>query len=279
MECRGGADHLIKQHLAKQMTTKTVKPGSLFSILDNSGHQIGSVDDWFRFAPPKKGILHWKDGRSAKDLAKAFFVGDAPSVPTELLHLLASSDELGAVQLTQARPEFKIRLDSYRGETRNADLVAVGTGKSGVVAVTVEAKADESFGPTIAEALSAASAQSNVPHRISALSKSILGHQPADVGALRYQLLHGIAATLIFAREQRAAAAVFVVFEIKGPSCLPQNLERNAADLESFMLALSSSAPPTRAGQIVGPFHVPGDERVPSNIPLFIGKAVRLVTL
>ena len=132
-DSRRGANHPTEQHLARQVTTKTGKPGSVLSISDSSGHQIGSVDDWLRFAPPKRGDLHWKDGRSAKELAKAFFVGDAPTVPTELFDLLASSDQLGVVQLRRACPEYKIRLDSYCGETRNADLVALGTGKPGVV--------------------------------------------------------------------------------------------------------------------------------------------------
>ena len=34
-----------------------------------SSHEIRSVEDWFEYAPPKKGERHWKDGRSAKELA------------------------------------------------------------------------------------------------------------------------------------------------------------------------------------------------------------------
>ena len=30
---------------------------------------ISSLDDWFRLAPPEKGAVQWKDGRSAKELA------------------------------------------------------------------------------------------------------------------------------------------------------------------------------------------------------------------
>jgi hypothetical protein len=223
------------------------------------------------------GSKQWKDGRSAKELAKAFCAGDVPAVPTELRDLLASSDQLGNLQLVQAWPEHKIQLDSFFGETRNADLAAVGTGKTGIVAVTIEAKADESFGPTIAEEFRAASARSNVPHRITSLSKSVFGRQPSEVDDLRYQLLHGIAATLIFAQEQNAIAAVFIVFEFNGPSCSDHNLARNSADLDAFVLTLSPFESPIRVGQIAGPFLVPGDQRVPRNIPLFIGKAVRFI--
>jgi hypothetical protein len=224
------------------------------------------------------GSKHWKDGRSAKELAKAFCAPRVRAVPTELRDLLASSDQLGAVQFTQAWPEHKIRLDSFFGETRNADLAAVGTGKAGVTAVTIEAKADEPFGPTIAHALAQAGVKSKVPQRISSLSKALFDPLPPNLGALRYQLLHGIAATLIFAKEQKAAAAVFIVFEFQGLSCSEQNLQGNAVDLDAFVLALGPAASPITTGQIAGPLRVPGGGRVPSNIPLFIGKAVHLVS-
>lgn len=249
--------------------------GNTISIVGSSGQPICSVDDWFHFAPPKLGSKHWKDGRSAKELAKAFCAPGVPAVPAELLGLLASSARLDGVQLTQVWPEHKIQLDSYWGETRNADLAAVGIGKAGVVAVTLEAKADEEFGPTIAERLHAKSAGPNVRRRISSLSQSLFGPPPLNLGELRYQLLHGIAATLIFAKEQNAAAAVFIVYEFKGPSCSEQKRKANAGDLDAFVAALSPSASPLKTGQMVGPFSVPGSDRVPANIPLFIGKAER----
>jgi hypothetical protein len=261
----------------QQATTQRAEPGSALAILSSGGQQICCVEDWFRLAPPKMGSRQWKDGRSAKELAKAFCAPGVPTVPAELLDLFASSDQLGAVQLTQAWPEHKIRLDSYFGETRNADLAAVGTGNEGAVAVTIEAKADEPFGPTIAQALAVASPTSKLPARMAALAKSVLGRLPCEISNLRYQLLHGIAGTLIFAKEHKATAAVFVVLEFDGPSCSPQKLTDNAADLDAFVLALSPAATPIRAGQIVGPFFVPGGGRVPANLPLFVGKAVRFV--
>lgn len=53
-------------------------------------------------------------------------------------------------------PECRIRFDSLEGEPRNADLAFVGHTPAGVVAVTIEAKADETFGETVANALSSA---------------------------------------------------------------------------------------------------------------------------
>ena len=41
--------------------------------IHKSGHEILSVEDWFKYAPPKKGELQWKDKRSAKELAQSWF--------------------------------------------------------------------------------------------------------------------------------------------------------------------------------------------------------------
>jgi hypothetical protein len=243
--------------------------------IKKDGQYITAVDEWFRLAPPKKGIRQWVDGRSAKELAKAFLEGGVPAVPTEVRSLLSSSRDLGAVDLELALPEHKIALDQFPGETRNADLAAVGECSVGKVAVTIEAKADESFGGTIAETLKAASPRSNVPRRINALATALLGHAGPEINNLRYQLLHGIAASLIFARDQAAAAAVFIVFELRGSSCTKENLERNARDFDLFVKTLSPSAAMPQSGNLIGPLFAQGGGLVPARLPLFVGKAIR----
>jgi hypothetical protein len=241
-------------------------------LMTKNSHQILSVGDWFQYAPPKRRECHWVDGRSAKELAKAFFRSGALRVPEELGDLLASSSALGPVQLVSAWPEHSIRLDSYRGEPRNADLAAVATASVGPIALTIEAKADETYGATIAEELAAKRERSNLPKRIESLGRGVLAKSVEELGALRYQLLHATAATLIFAHEHRAAAAIFVVLEFRGPSCSRANLDRNAADLNAFLRVLSPNGPTIVEGRLCGPFSVPGGGPVPSVIPLFVGK-------
>jgi hypothetical protein len=109
--------------------------------------EIQTVDDWFRLAPPKKGAFHWKDGRRAKELARAWFGRkNRPSPPEEFLRLLAppvSADQLaGAV----GWPEHPVPIDDLPGEPPNIDLAIVSDGKRGRTAICVEAKADESIG-------------------------------------------------------------------------------------------------------------------------------------
>ena len=245
--------------------------------IQKDGREITTVDEWFRLAPPKKGLRQWVDGRSAKELAKVFLESGAPAVPPEIRPLLSSNRELGTVDLVIGFPEHKINLDQYPGETRNADLAAVGESHVGKVAVTIESTGDDSLGGTIAETLTAASLGSNVPKRIAALAMALLGRAGLEINNLRYQLLHGIAASLIFAGEQASAAAVFIVLEFRSPSCMKVNLDRNASDFELFIKALSPDAPRATIGNLIGPFSVQGGGLVPAGLPLFFGKAVRNV--
>jgi hypothetical protein len=244
--------------------------------ISKNGKPIDSVESWFEFAPPKEGRRQWVDERSAKELAKAFWCSGKACMPAELQDLLDSTSTLGHIEIIEAWPEHKIALDSFRGETRNADLSAIAVGRTGTVALTIEAKADESFGELIETALAKAPEPSNIPKRIEMLMQGLFGRQ-TDLSKIRYQLLHGVAASLIFAADQQAAAAVFVVFEIRGPSCSEENLARNALDLERFVTLLSSPPERLRVGHLSGPLTVPGAGKIPARMPLFIGKAIREV--
>ena len=245
--------------------------------ISKDGRPIDSVESWFEFAPPKEGERQWVDQRSAKELARAFCGSGAVAVPQELANLLNSSPTLGPIEIIDAWPEHKIPLDSFRGETRNADLAAIAKGRDGTVGVTVEAKADEPFGELIRAVLASTPERSNVPARIEVLAHGLFGGSADSVSELRYQLLHGAAASLIFAAEHQASAAVFAVLEFCGSSCSKENLRRNAQDLETLLALLGHSATAFKVGQLFGPFTVPGGGRIPGTIPLFVGKAVREV--
>jgi hypothetical protein len=242
--------------------------------ISKNGQAIESVASWFDFAPPKEGERQWVDQRSAKELAKAFCSSAGLCVPAELQNLLDSNSSLGHVEIIEAWPEHKIALDSFRGETRNADLAALANARAGTVALTVEAKADESFGELVGTVLAKAPERSNIPRRIETLSAGLFGGS-VDVSNVRYQLLHGVAGSLIFAAEREAAVAVFAVLEFHSPSCSDENLQRNASDLQKFIALFGGAVVPLPAGQLAGPFIVPGRGKIPSGMPLFVGKAIR----
>jgi hypothetical protein len=250
------------------------------SIQTSEGIPIHSVDDWFRLAPPKKGSRQWKDGRSAKELAKAWFRTGTPQVPEELEGLFESHPATQSLVIERGIPEMQTRLDDFRGEKRNHDLILLGHAGSVSTLVAIEAKADEEFGPVIQDYLEKTKGtSSNVPHRIDLLSRSIFG-RPIDeeLGQIRYQLLHGLGGTLIEAKNQGATQAVFVVHEFISGNAAQENVDRNAADFERFMHALSGGEEAVVSeGILIGPIRVPGGEFVPADVPVLIGKVTTVL--
>ena len=91
--------------------------------LIRKGVEIRSVDQWFALAPPKQGIRQWADGRSAKELAKAWFRCGRPEVPSEVSEVFDSCRTTRGLQIDLAIPEAITRIDNFRGEHRNHDLL------------------------------------------------------------------------------------------------------------------------------------------------------------
>jgi hypothetical protein len=246
-------------------------------IIHKGEKRITSVDNWFLHAPPKSGEKHWVDGRSAKELAKAWASGASPKVPVELEQLLASSSEFRGTVLTLGTPEMSIPLDNFRGETRNADMVLWGFRRKEKIIITVEAKADEAFGDPIEKKLASVKGDaSKIPERVALLAESMLGIDGPDdqrLWSLKYQLLHASAATLIAANENRADKALFLIHEFETDKTTLENMKRNQEDLDYFVRLLSrKQVEKLSTGAIIGPFEVPGSRFINSDIGLYIGK-------
>jgi hypothetical protein len=129
-------------------------------ILRKGGEEIRSVEAWFTHAPPRGGRHQWRDGRSAKELARAWCPdGGGAMVPPEIAGLFAMQGTLAQLELEWAEPEARVYFDRLPGEPRNTDLAAVGVAGQLRVALSIEAKADEPFGPPVVHELSAAALQ------------------------------------------------------------------------------------------------------------------------
>ncbi len=242
-----------------------------------SGNELRSVEDWFKYAPPKMGARHWKDGRSAKELAKSWFRRKFASPPEELRLLLEGAFGTGMV-FDEAKPECIIELDDFRGEHRNCDLVVLCTAGTQRIVINIEAKADEPFGDSTVGAYynQKLNSSSNVPKRIEVLSAALFGKKPdAHVRSLRYQLVHSTAATLIEAADTKADVAVFLVQEFYSASLNSMKLGQNRADWAAFVRAFPElSTADVQKNQILGPISVPGGGRVRNSIPLYLGNFV-----
>jgi len=238
---------------------------------------ITSVQDWFDMAPPQGGAAQWRDGRSAKELAKAWFPSPgSPQVPDELQQLLASRPETQGVTFERGEPERVVRFDSC-GEGRHADLVLWGHSSTRKVLVSIEAKADEPFGEIAGEYVRktiAAKPRSRVPERFELLCQGILNVASDDkqARALRYQLFTAVAGAMVEAARYRADLVLFVVHEFVR-NADPKKVKANADDLNAFVRVLSrGSISAVSPGTLAGPFSVPGNKHFAGTEKLFIGK-------
>lgn len=225
------------------------------------------------------GSRHWVDGRSAKELAKAWFPAPGIAcVPTEVEAILSSSPILGNVAFSDAEPEAIVRFDSFGGEPRNCDLLARAQCVAGTVMVSVEAKADEPFGKLIGEEYDRAIARpgSRSPERIRMLASAVLRQSVEQCRDLRYQLLHGAAGALVAATARDSQIAIFLVHEFQTELTRRRNVVRNQSDLDAFVQALSAGRTGTvETGRLYGPWRVRGNKFISPDVDLFIGKAVR----
>ncbi|WP_342565248.1 hypothetical protein NST84_08960 [Paenibacillus sp. FSL R7-0345] len=239
-------------------------------IKNRLGLNISNLTDWFQHAPPAKGEAHWVDGRSAKELAKAWTQSGAPTVPKELERLIDSHQDIKGLIPEIAIPECETKLDAFNGNGRKHDLIVYGKTSDKKTLISIEAKADEPFGEVISNLIKRYSTnpRTKVPERIKQLGLSVFGDK--DFGHIRYQLLHAVAGTLIEARINNCGQAVFVVHEFVPSGIHSKKSKQNNEDLQTFVELLTDI--PLIEGQLIGPIKVIGGNNIPSNIPLYIGK-------
>ncbi len=164
-----------------------------------------TLADWQSLlAQPDK---QWKTGYSARTLASCWM--DADGFPPEVAAAFQAGSELllTGLRALLGVPEFKVPLPGGARPSQN-DIFVLAQSAAGAVAIMVEGKGAESFGPTVEEWLRGAS-----PGKVQRLAflTRILG-LPAELpGALRYQLLHRGVSALLTGTQYRAVAAVMLV--------------------------------------------------------------------
>lgn len=165
-----------------------------------------SGTDWQRLLGKPK--LHWKKGRSAMSAAACWEEAN-PNLPPDVLRVLGVSNDpsLSDLELIAAIPEWEVDLP---GGTRpsQTDVLAIARNEKNLVILGVEAKVDETFGPTLGERMADSSA--GQLERIAYLQKE-LGLVKSLPNTIRYQLLHRTVSTLLTARNFHAPVAVMLV--------------------------------------------------------------------
>lgn len=199
--------------------------------------------DWQRLLGKPK--LHWKRGRSAMSAA-ACWEESQPKLPTEIIHVLDGSKDqrFYNLELLVAIPEWEVELPG--GDTASqTDILAITRNELGLVILGVEAKVDETFGPTLFEKKTGAS--EGQLRRIAYLEQE-LGRTVPFEGHIRYQLLHRTVSTLLTARAFHAPVAVMLVHSFSMVSKWREDFEAFCQELRCTTLSQDLSEVPNING-------------------------------
>lgn len=164
-----------------------------------------SIDDRKRLlADPE---LHWKAGRSAHSLAAAW--QDAQGFPRSFREAFGRAGL--ALEMLIGLPEHRVPLPGgTRASQTDLFVLARDTRDGSIVAIAVEGKVSESFGPIVGDWLRDDEAGGKT-ERLAFLLDTLGLDDSAGVQHLRYQLLHRTASAVIEARRFNAGRAMMIV--------------------------------------------------------------------
>lgn len=200
--------------------------------------------DWQRFlADPDK---QWKRGYSA--MAAALSWEAAIGLPPEIESLFG-----GSVDLLLAIPEHKVALPGG-GRESQCDVFALVRASNETIALAVEAKVNEPFGPTVGEWMKDAS--KGKIERLRFIC-DLLGLQSPPSNNLRYQLFHRTAAAVLEAKRFKTDRAAMIVQSFSKD-------HRWFEDFQAFAALFALQAEPGKALSI----------KLPSGLSLTLGWVV-----
>lgn len=203
-------------------------------LLKSNG--IFDLDSWEKLAPPMGGDTQWKDGRSAKELAR-YMMSYYPNVPKEiedtLSNFVSSSSEF------EWSAEYVTDFQSFnlgRGEGRNHDAFMFNSD----IVVGIEGKADEALGSQlIGDAIKTAS--ENKMQRINGMIQMLFGDAPSNHTSLRYQLVTASVATMLEATKNNVSKALLLIIVFKKQGYYSETkIEKNKADISNFLIDTSA---------------------------------------
>jgi uncharacterized protein DUF6946 len=166
-----------------------------------------SIEDWKHLLA--KPDLHWKSGFSAMTLARSWEDAAPNGFPPEIASALSTAgrSDWRNLRLLIAIPEYRVPLPGG-ARASQTDLAAFARGDSGLIAIAVEGKVNESLGPTVGEKRAEGSA--GVDERLAYLEQ-MLGLDRPCADEIRYQLLHRTVSALRIAQDFAAESAVMLV--------------------------------------------------------------------
>ena len=183
--------------------------------------------DWRRLlADPGK---QWKPSKSALEMAVCWESARRTErgLPLEVEGVLDSCDATSGAGLLMGVPEHRVSFAGGGHDSQN-DLWALLRVGNLHISMTVEAKAGEKLDDLVHDWLPSPGSRSRKPERLAELRKH-LDLEDADLGTIRYQLLHRSASALKEAERFGAAIAIMLV-----QSFAPKKDRESLKDLEAF---------------------------------------------
>ena len=147
---------------------------------------------------------HWKKGYSAYELAHSWI--RAEGIPSPVRSVLDTCPDYVGAALVEGLFERDVDLRTP-GRRSQTDLLAFVKLHHGDAAIAVEGKVDEPFGDRVSAWNDYSPGKER---RLAALCES-LGLRVADVGDIRYQLLHRTASAIYEAQRYRTTRAIMLV--------------------------------------------------------------------
>lgn len=151
-----------------------------------------------------KQELHWRAGYSAQELAVAWW-SSQNDFPAAVRAVLKTAPEYANAELVDGFFEREVELGSPGRNSQTDLMVIAGLGdKLGIIAV--EGKVEESFAELVAHWNGTTGKQC----RLEGLCET-LGLDAAQVGGIRYQLLHRTASAIYEAKRYRCRHALMLM--------------------------------------------------------------------
>jgi len=182
---------------------------------------------------------HWKEGRSAYELANFMLNKNGENIIKQLLEKTLKE----TIEFSKGYIEYEVKFDKYPGTGRTHDLGIWGeTNSNKTIFVGVESKVDELFNETVKEVYiknkvkELNGEKTNTPKRIENLLKRNFNNITEKQFEIRYQLLYSTVGT-IDAREDKKSAdiPIFLIIIFKSKAYDPEKGNKNYDDFRHFI--------------------------------------------
>ena len=176
--------------------------------VNNKIHNIKSPNDWLKYAPPRGKENQWKDGFSAKEFAK-YVCSESSAFKEHIEQILSTANREELIGDYYGIPEATSELGDGKSGGRKPDLLLIGD----KCIVSIEAKVNETFGPTVHSAKASLVSKDERPNY---LSKYLWGNNiPSNIDSLHYQLLTATVGAIEHAKKEQKEIAYMLVLELK----------------------------------------------------------------